>query len=191
MLTHRGTQEIETPRLILRRFRQTDAQAMFDNWASDAEVTKYLTWPPHSDADATGKLLTQWIDSYEKENYYHWAIVLKSNGDYPIGSLLADCQDDRVEKFHIGYCIGKNWWHQGIMTEALHAVMAFLFDQVGANRIDSRHDPNNPHSGAVMQKCGMKFEGIAVQSDWNNQGICDAAYYAILRSDWTKDAAVE
>ena len=60
-------------------------------------------------------------------------------------------------------------------------MISFLFHDVGANRIESRHDPNNPHSGNVMKKCGMKLEGIAVQSDWNNQGICDAAYYAILK----------
>jgi ribosomal-protein-alanine N-acetyltransferase len=69
------------------------------------------------------------------------------------------------------------------MTEALGAVMTFLFDHVQANRIDSRHDTRNPRSGAVMVKCGMVFEGIHRQSDRNNQGICDAAWYAALRSD--------
>lgn len=181
MLTHRGTQIIETPRLTLRQFTVDDAQAMYDNWASDPEVTKYLTWPPHESAELTRTLLQDWVANYSRENYYHWAITLKEYGDFPIGSLLADCPDDRIEKFHIGYCIGKRWWHQGIMSETLQAVITFLFDEVGANRIESRHDPNNPHSGDVMKKCGMKLEGIFKQSDWNNQGICDAAYYAILK----------
>ena len=51
------------------------------------------------------------------------------------------------------------------------------------NRIEARHDPNNPHSGAVMRKCGMRYEGTSRQADRNNQGICDCARYAILRSD--------
>lgn len=181
MLTHKGTQVIETPRLILRQFTVEDAQAMYDNWASDPEVTKFLTWPPHSNVELTRSLLTEWVGNYDRKNYYHWAITLKSNAGSPIGSLVANCQDDRIEKFHIGYCIGKAWWHQGIMSEALSAVMQYLFDEVGAGRIEARHDPNNPHSGDVMKKCGMKFEGIAVRSDWNNQGICDAAYYAMIK----------
>ena len=58
-----------------------------------------------------------------------------------------------------------------------------LFDVVDVNRIESRHDPNNPNSGKVMQKCGMKYEGTLRSSDWNNQGICDASYYALLKSE--------
>lgn len=75
---------------------------------------------------------------------------------------------------HIGYCIGRNWWHQGGMSEDLMMLIAFFFDEVGANRIESRHDPGNPHSGMVMKKCGMKYEGTLRSSDRNNQGICDA-----------------
>ena len=69
------------------------------------------------------------------------------------------------------------------MSEALGAVIDFLFDEVGVNRVESRHDPRNPNSGAVMKKCGMKFEGTLRQSDRNNQGICDACYYAILADE--------
>ena len=64
------------------------------------------------------------------------------------------------------------------------AVMDFLFGEVGVNRISARHDPNNPHSGGVMRKCGMKYEGTTRSSDRNNQGICDAAHYGILREEW-------
>lgn len=181
MLTHKGTKTLETPRLILRRATTEDAQAMYNNWACDPEVTKYLTWPIHDSVDITRQLLQSWVDRYENNNYYHWMIVCKETGQ-PIGSLLADCTDERIGKFHIGYCIGKAWWHKGIMTETLQAVMDFLFDEVGANRIESRHDPHNPHSGAVMRKCGMQYEGTFLQSDWNNQGICDAAYYGLIRS---------
>ena len=185
MLTHKGTVSLETPRLLLRRFTPGDAQAMYDNWASDRSVTKFLTWPPHENVDATRSIIESWCKEYEKENYYHWAIVLKELGE-PIGSLIAICEDDRVACAQIGYCIGKAWWHQGIMSEALRSVMDFLFDEVGMNRLEARHDPNNPHSGAVMRKCGMQYEGTHRQSDWNNQGICDCAYYAILASEQTK-----
>ena len=182
MLEHKGTVTIETPRLILRRFTLADADAMFRNWANDSEVTKYLTWPPHGSLEVTKAVLADWVSSYEKDCYYQWAITLKENGDEPIGSLFADC-DDRIEKAHIGYCIGKAWWRKGIMSESLQAVMDFLFDEVGCNRVDSRHDANNPNSGKVMAKCGMKLEAVTRQSDWNNQGIGDTCHYALLAEE--------
>jgi ribosomal-protein-alanine N-acetyltransferase len=70
------------------------------------------------------------------------------------------------------------------MSEALKAVMDFFFDEVGMRRIETRHDPRNPHSGGVMRKCGMTYEGTLRQSDWNNQGICDACWYGILAEEW-------
>ena len=74
------------------------------------------------------------------------------------------------------------------MTEAFHAVIDFCFKELEVLRIASYHDPNNPASGAVMRKCGLSYEGTLRQSDRNNQGICDAAHYSILRSEWEKKA---
>ena len=91
--------------------------------------------------------------------------------------------NDQLQRAHIGYCIGKQWWHQGITSEALNGVIDFLFDQVGVRRVDAKHDPRNPHSGGVMRKCGMQYEGTMRKSDINNQGFCDASWYAILAED--------
>lgn len=182
-MTHIGTQYIKTERLILRRFEPSDAQAMFDNWASDSEVTKYLTWPAHADVSVTEGILAQWVPQYAQADCYRWAITLKENGPQPIGSIdvVSWTQDGEVPE--IGYCLGKRWWHQGIMTEALGAVLDFLFQRVGVRKVVARHDTNNPHSGGVMRKCGMKFEGIREKSDRNNQGIFDAAHYSMERTD--------
>ena len=184
MLTHKGTQTIETPRLILRRAVREDAEVMFRNWASNPEVTKYLTWPTYRTVETAYPILDLWIEGYEKPDFYQWMIVLKEIGE-PIGSISVVRQNDRVEEAEIGYCLGSQWWHRGIMSEALAAVIDYLFTEVGMNRIAARHDPNNPHSGGVMRKCGMIYEGTTLSSDKNNQGICDAAHYAILRRDRT------
>ena len=182
MLTHKGTVTLETPRLILRRAEITDAEAMFHNWASDPEVTKFLTWPPHESIAVSRSLLERWITEYEKDDYYLWMIVPKESAE-PIGSISVVNHRDDIAEAEIGYCIGKKWWHRGIMTEALTAVMDYLFEGVGMNRIKATHDVNNPHSGGVMKKCGMTYEGTARQGSRNNQGICDSSAYAILRSD--------
>jgi ribosomal-protein-alanine N-acetyltransferase len=185
MLTHKGTRTIETPRLILRRAVREDAQPMFRNWASDPEVTKYLTWPAHGSVAISEMVIDSWLGEYEKDSYYQWMIVLKELGE-PIGSISVVRQNESIGEMEIGYCIGKKWWHQGVVSEALAAVIEHLFTQVRVNRIVARHDPRNIHSGHVMQKCGMRYEGTAHCADRNNQGICDAAQYAILRDDWKK-----
>lgn len=181
-MKHLGTKRLETPRLILRPFVAEDAQAMYDHWASDGEVTKYLTWPTHSSVEISAMVLADWLSHYGEENYYQWAIVPKDLGK-PIGSMAVVNQKDAVRSVEIGYCIGKAWWHKGYTSEALAAVMDFFFDEVGVNRVEARHDTNNPNSGAVMKKCGMQLEGILRQSDRNNQGIVDAAVYSILASE--------
>jgi len=182
-MKHLGTERIETERLILRRYIPGDAQAMFDNWASDPEVTKFLTWPTYTSVEPAKMIIGQWIASYEKPDFYQWVIVLKENGEEPIGGISVVDSDDSVMKAEVGYCLGRRWWRRGIMTEALNAVIDFLIDEVGMNRVEARHDTNNPNSGAVMLKCGMKYEGTNRQADRNNQGICDAARYAVLASD--------
>ncbi|MGF0110246.1 GNAT family N-acetyltransferase [Clostridium sp. SGI.024] len=179
-----GTKTIETERLILRRFKMEDAEAMYKNWASDAEVTKFLTWPPHSSNEVTKKVLQDWINNYEKDDFYQWAIILKENGEEPIGTISVVDKDEEVNMVHIGYCIGTKWWNRGVTSEALMAIIKFFIKEVGVNRVESRHDPNNPNSGKVMMKCGMKYEGTMRQADINNQGICDYSMYGILAKEY-------
>ena len=182
-MKHLGTKTIDTDRITLRPFTVEDADAMFRNWASDPEVTKYLMWPTHSNVDISRMVLTDWVSHYEEENYYQWAIVLKEL-DEPIGCISVVNLNDKVQKAEIGYCIGKTWWRCGYTSEALLAVMKFLFEEVGFRRVEARHDTQNPNSGKVMAKCGMQFEGILRQSDWNNQGICDTCSYSMLYNEW-------
>ena len=158
MLTHKGTQEIRTKRLTLRRFAVADAQAMFDNWASDGRVTRYLTWEPHTSPGATAQLLAEWENAYASPNHYNWVITL---GGTPIGSIAAVRVDERSEWAALGYCLGCAFWGQGLMTEAASAVIAFLFDEVGVNRVSISHAVKNPASGRVAQKCGLTPEGTA------------------------------
>jgi len=84
---HLGTVTIETKRLILRRFIAQDAPAMYENWAKDPEVTKFLTWAPHQSLSDSEAVLAEWIPLYENQSYYHWAIALNENPGMPIGSM--------------------------------------------------------------------------------------------------------
>lgn len=175
-----GTERIETPRLILRPFVLEDAPAMYRNWASDPDVTRFLTWPPHQSQEVSAMVVESWVNAYPQKDFYQWAIVPKELGE-PIGSISVVRQEG--DTCEIGYCIGKKWWRKGLTSESLAAVMEFLFDRVGVRRIEAKHDVNNPGSGAVMKKCGMRFVGIVPQSDRSNKGICDRCHYALTVED--------
>ncbi len=181
-MKHQGTKKIETRRLILRQFTLNDAEPMYRNWASDGEVTRYLTWTPHESVEETKSLLKEWIDDYKKPEKYEWCIELKEIGE-PIGSIGVVGIREKIGAMEIGYCISEAYWHQGITSEAFEAVIAYLTKEVGARRIESRHDTRNPYSGKVMEKCGLKYEGTKIQGDWNNSGICDCAFYGMVLED--------
>ena len=147
-MNHLGTKILKTDRLLLRPFQLTDAEAMYRNWASDPDVTRFLTWPTHTSPEVSAKVLADWVGQYGKPEYYQWAIVPVTIGG-PIGSIAVAGYDSRLGQPEIGYCIGKKWWRQGYTSEALNRVIDFLFDEAGAVRIAARHDPRNPGSGAV------------------------------------------
>lgn len=182
-MKHLGTRILQTERLILRPFLEEDAEAMFDNWASDPEVTKFLSWPTYKSIDDAHAILNQWLESYDNPEFYQWAIVLKELGQ-PIGSISVVNLDNRVDLAEIGYCIGKNWWGQGIMPEALKAVMQYLFEVVGMQRLEAGHDPENSASGAVIRKCGFRYEGTLRRRIRSNRGITDVAWYSMLKEEY-------
>ena len=184
-MKHLGTKRMETARLVLRPFVKEDAPAMYRNWASDPEVTKFLSWPTYKTVDTAHEILNIWVPQYRDDTFYQWAIELKEIGEV-IGSISVVNFDERVDMAEIGFCIGRSWWGQGMMTEAFQAVIDFLFGEVGVQRIEAGHDPNNPASGAVQRKCGLKYEGTLRRSTRSNQGITDKTVMAILKEEWEK-----
>jgi ribosomal-protein-alanine N-acetyltransferase len=181
-MKHLGAKTIETERLILRKFKVIDADMMYKNWASDDNVTKFLTWPTHNSVEISKYVLMDWEEKAKSNDNYQWCIVLKQTGE-AIGSIGVVQLMETIDTAEIGYCIGSEFWNKGITTEALRSVINFLFNQVEVNRIEAGHDVNNPASGKVMQKCGLRFEGIQRKRGRNNVGICDMAVYGMLKED--------
>jgi len=184
MLTHKGTVTITTPRLTLRRLTVDDAQAMYDNWATDEKVTKYLSWNVHESVEDTKELLTQWVAGYDNLETYHWVIEF---GGTIIGTINFHAISNWDEHCEMGYCIGSKWWNMGIATEAVGEVIRFAFEELNANKVCALHDTENIGSGRVMQKNGMKQEGLLREHKVRKDGTHgDLAYYAVLKSEWDK-----
>ena len=177
-----GTRTLETDRLTLRRYTVDDAAAMYINWASDGEVTKYLTWPTHPDSGVTRVVLETWVEQYAEDGFYNWGIV---HDGVLIGNIAVVNASENDERAEIGYCIGRAWWGKGIMTEALRAVLDFLFGEVGLHRIVLRHDVDNTGSGRVMEKNGLVREGTLRDDHRRKDGsFGDMAVYGMLRQEW-------
>ena len=148
---------LETERLILRPFTLDDAEAMFSGWASDDEVTKYLTWPTHTSIEQTKAILTRWVAEYEQPERLNFAIVLKGE-DKLIGGIDVVRYVDGMPV--IGYNLARAYWGRGIMTEACRRVLDYLFSQgYAAVKIDAIVE--NIGSNRVIQKCG----GVLVKTE--------------------------
>ena len=181
MLTQKGTKTLTTERLTLRRFTREDAQAMYENWAKDERVTRYLTWEPHRFPEETRQLLEGWCEAYDDLCIYNWAMELEGE---IIGNISVVHLDEQSEYADLGYCMGYAYWNRGLMTEAVSAVIDYLFESVGVNRVGIVHATKNPASGRVAQKCGCTYEGTRRAHYKRHGEFLDIAEYGILRSDW-------
>lgn len=181
-MVDRGTELLRSPRLILRRFTEEDASAMYKNWAHDERVTRWLTWEPHPSEELTRALIRSWCAEYDDPKRYHWVIVYEGEA---IGSITAVQLDARNESVEIGYCIAFDYWNQGVTSEALRTVTEFLFARAEVHRIQVSHITPNVASGRVAQKCGYRFEGVRKGYFKLSDGrFIDVTDYALLREEW-------
>ncbi|OPJ62111.1 GNAT family N-acetyltransferase [Clostridium oryzae] len=179
-----GTKKLVTERLILRKITDNDANDMFSNWASDSEVTKFLTWKEHDNINVTHDYIKLLNVQYQSLDTYIWGIELKEVGKV-IGSISGTCNEE-TQSVHISCCIGTKWWNQKIAREALSALVLFFIEEVGANRIEACCDAQNKPAGKVLLRCGFQVEGTLRQSYLSKQGITDISWYAIMRQDYLR-----
>ena len=179
---HLGTQPLQTPRLLLRRFTMDDAQNMFDLWCNDPEVTRFLSWGPHGTIDKTKRLLKSWKQRYEDTMFYNWCIEFEG---LPIGGIDLIMRSEKSLRAELGYCLSNRYKGRGLVTEAACAVLTFAFEDVGLHKICAKHDVENPASGRIMQKLGMRQEGYMKLDAQRLDGTySDMVLYGILRDEW-------
>ena len=180
-MKHKGTKTIETERLILRKFKLSDARNMFNNYTSRDIVTKYLTWYPHKTLEETKQYLSQIVlPKYKNPDTYRWAIVYKENNQV-IGCIDVVSSSDDKRRAELGWVIGNDYWGKGITPEAAKEILKYLFS-VGYERIEAIHDICNEKSGRVMEKIGMKYEGILKKYNPNRDDILiDCKMWAITK----------
>lgn len=146
-----NTPVLQTERLLLRKFTKEDLEALF-LILKDEEVNKFLPWYPMKDIEETRKFYKErYAAKYEQPQAYAYAVSLKTDR-FPIGYMNIDIE----EPYDFGYGLRKEFWNQGIITEAGAAVVEQV-KKDGLPYITATHDRNNPRSGTVMKKLGMKY----------------------------------
>lgn len=180
-----GTVCLETNRLSLRPLRVEDAPQMFMNWASDLDSTHFLTWEPHRSLEDIRDSIKIRENKYLLYNFYDWGIVIKSTNTL-IGTITVVNQDNHIKMFEIGYVIGKAWWGNGYIPEALDSIVKYLFQSSDVRRIEAKCDIRNQQSRKVLEKCSFTLEGVLRQRSYSNAGISDSCMYSILRNEIIK-----
>ena len=173
-----GTVTLKTERLILRRFSLDDAPDMYNNWASDDEVTKYLVWPTHSDIEVSRRVIEIWLAGYDDPKQYIWCLEDRERHE-AVGSIGVVERNPANQALEIGYCLSRACWGKGLMSEALAAAASFLFTQVRAVRLEARVDQRNLKSQSVLKKCGFIFDREMAGGGLNNLGPYDAWIYRL------------
>jgi len=172
---------LTTERLTLRPFEMSDAPAM-QRLVSAPEVAYNTLRIPHPYPDGAAE---EWISSHQQSSdddaEVVFAITLRESGEF-VGVIgLRPAPHDKAE---IGYWIGVPYWGRGYATEAVGAVIRFGFESLSLHRIESNHFTRNPASGRVMEKNGMRYEGLLRGAVKKGDEYLDIRFYGILRGDW-------
>jgi ribosomal-protein-alanine N-acetyltransferase len=175
---------LETERLILREMIPTDAEALF-RIRGDYEVTKYNIGAAYDRLEQAADLIAAIAQAYRDEKEIRWGITLKAD-DTVIGMCGYNYWIRRDARASVGYDLARAYWGQGIMTEALDAIVAFGFRRMALNRIEADADARNPASARVLKKAGFKQEGLQREQFYEDSSFNDLVLFALLRKDYER-----
>lgn len=156
-----GTVTLETERLILRRFQESDVEGVYKNWGHQKELYKFLPWEAHKDIEDTLNIVRRWIARYEEPYRYQWCIELKEKKE-SIGAIWLSNYKEESKSIATGFCIGSDYRAKEYCTEALKRIVQYM-KEINSKRIREirgTNDVNNPASGKVFQNAGFTFYGI-------------------------------
>jgi ribosomal-protein-alanine N-acetyltransferase len=175
--------QLETRNLILRRMRRTDSDAIFRVLADD-EVTRYYDDATFTDVSQASHQIEAWENGFINKRCIRWGIARKDDW-----GIIGSCGYYGFHTWHmrasIGYELARPFWRQGIMTEALNAIIDLGFMEMGLNRIEAVIMPENSASIKLLEKLGFHNEGILKEyENWGSKGLTDLCMLALLRKVW-------
>lgn len=173
---------LTTDRLLLRPLTMRDAADMFA-YSRDPEVARHVLWDAHKSMADTRGCLRYIISQYHSGAPSSWGIVLRETNRV-VGTIGFMSYSDADSVVELGYSLARSCWNGGLMTEALAAVLRECFTVLRIHRVEAMHECDNPASGHVMEKCGMRHEGTLRGKVFNKGNFHDVELWAMLREDW-------
>ena len=154
-------------------------------YSKDADVARHVLWSAQKELGEAKDYCRFMMRRYRNDEPSSWGIIDKTTNRLvgTIGYMAFSEDNNSVE---VGYSLAHWLWNGGYMTEALARVIDYTFNALEVNRIEAQHELENPASGRVMEKCGMRKEGELRQRLYNKGRYVDVALYAILKEDYDK-----
>lgn len=169
--------QMESERIILRPISLDDAEDMYE-YTFDEETTRFI-YEPHKDLEQTKSVIANY---FVKEPIGKYAMELKESNKM-IGAI-----EFRVHEWNksgeLGFTLNRHFWGNGYMTEAGKLLLGLAFDVLGLERVYAAHEVKNSASGKVLNRLGMKCEGILRKSEMIKGALVDSAYYSILKEEY-------
>lgn len=154
----RRTPRIETCRLLLREIQETDVKDIFDCWMQDEDVSRYMCWKASCDIAETRSFVRYELSQIKNEKWYRWIIVLKETGEIIGTCLVFYNEEDDESHWDISYNLGKKYWGNGYITEAMKAVIRFAETALGMEECVTVYAKVNTSSANVLHKLGFVDE---------------------------------
>ena len=173
---------LETPRLTLRKVTMGDLEDMFA-YSSDEEVTRFLRWGPHRAVEETESYIREVMREYKEGKDGPWGIEYKETGRM-VGSIHLMAISAQHSKAQIGFVLSRSYWNRGLMSEALTRVLEYSFESIGLNRIEGFCLVDNRAGIRVMEKSGMKQEGVLREYLFQKGTFRDFGVYSMLKRDY-------
>lgn len=178
--------QLETSNLILRRMQATDSRSIF-NFLSDDEVTRYYDDESFTEISQAANQIEAWENGFTNKRCIRWGIIRKDEQE-----LIGSCGYYGFHTWHlrasIGYELARSAWRQGVMTEALKAIIELGFIEMSLNRIDAVVMPENNASIKLLEKLGFCNEGLLREyENWGRKGFTDLCMLSLLRKTWIKE----
>ena len=173
--------QIETDNLVLRRISVEDAPVLYKYW-SDQEVTKHLVLEPFKNLTEVIDMINLLNGLLEKNEGIRWGITKKEDN-----KVVGTCGFHNIKTEHLraemGYELGKEYWGQGIMAEALLAIISYGFNEMKFNRIESFVNSGNDKSVAILEKIGFQLDGMLREYEFARGKFIDQYCYSLLKKE--------
>lgn len=183
-LRHKGTVELESERLRLRRFVFDDYRPMFERWSGTEEAARFGQLLRHKTPAKAKFQVQRWITAYRRDSFYGWAIEEKATGRL-IGYVVEKEVSNRFKTIGLMFALEQPARHKGYMTEALKRIFGFLFEEVNFWKIYAHVDVEDTAALSLMRSVGMTYESTSSDKTLHGDGGWFYPYFfSIIQPEW-------